>query len=130
MANQNCEHIDGIKTIKRPKTQECAECVKIGASWVHLRTCQTCGVTLCCDTSPNHHATKHAKATGHPVIASAEPGERWLYCYPDDLFVEYYCLFLWGGSNASDDIERVAAMSLDVPERLPKMRNVRLILIE
>ena len=25
----------------------------------------------------------------HPVIASAEPGERWLYCYPDDAFAEY-----------------------------------------
>ena len=23
------------------------------------------------------------------VIASAEPGERWLYCYPDDAFAEY-----------------------------------------
>src|SRR6266446_9137903 len=25
----------------------------------------------------------HARASGHPVIASAEPGERWSYCYPD-----------------------------------------------
>src|SRR6185369_15361856 len=31
---------------------------------------------------------QHARATGHPVIASAEPGERWLYCYPDDTFTE------------------------------------------
>jgi hypothetical protein len=31
----------------------------------------------------------YAHATGHPVIASAEPGERWLYCYPDDAFAEY-----------------------------------------
>jgi hypothetical protein len=56
---------------------------------MHLRTCQECGVTLCCDSSPNKHATKHANAVGHPVIASAEPGERWLYCYPDDAFAEY-----------------------------------------
>jgi hypothetical protein len=28
-------------------------------------------------------------ATKHPVIASAEPGERWLYCYPDDAFAEF-----------------------------------------
>jgi hypothetical protein len=33
--------------------------------------------------------TKHAHASGHPVIASAEPGERWMYCYPDDAFAEY-----------------------------------------
>jgi hypothetical protein len=67
----------------------CDECVKTGATWVHLRTCQMCGGTHCCDSSPNRHATKHAKATGHPVVASAEPGERWLYCYPDEAFVEY-----------------------------------------
>ena len=58
-------------------------------TWVHLRTCQTCGATLCCDSSPNRHATRHAQASGHPVIASAEPGERWLYCYPHDAFAEY-----------------------------------------
>ena len=33
-------------------------------------------------------ATKHARESGHPVIASAEPGEQWLYCYPDDVFVD------------------------------------------
>jgi hypothetical protein len=43
----------------------------------------------CAATSPNRHATAHAHATGHPVIASAEPGEQWLYCYPDDAFAEY-----------------------------------------
>src|SRR6266849_1461733 len=84
-----CQHIKTIKKVKAAQAYECGECVKIGASWVHLRTCQTCGVTLCCDSSPNRHATKHAHASGHPVIASAEPGERWLYCYPDDAFAEY-----------------------------------------
>jgi uncharacterized UBP type Zn finger protein len=89
MADVTCAHISAIKTIKPSQRYECEECVKIGSSWVHLRTCQTCGSTLCCDSSPNRHATKHARATAHPVIASAEPGERWLYCYPDDAFVEY-----------------------------------------
>jgi len=65
------------------------DCVKIGASWVHLRTCQDCGTTLCCDSSPNRHASRHARASGHPVIASAEIGERWLYCYPDDAILDY-----------------------------------------
>jgi len=85
----SCSHIDAVSEVRLPEVLECAECVKIGASWVHLRTCQTCGVTLCCDSSPNTHATKHAHASGHPVIASAQPGERWLYCYPDDAFVQY-----------------------------------------
>jgi hypothetical protein len=89
MNSGSCPHIDAITEVKLPEVLECAECVKIGASWVHLRTCQTCGATLCCDSSPNQHATKHAHASGHAVIASAQPGERWLYCYPDDSFVQY-----------------------------------------
>ena len=89
MPDQTCAHIESITTIKAPHRRQCDECVKIGATWVHLRTCQSCGGTHCCDSSPNRHATKHARATGHPVIASAEPGERWLYCYSDDQFVEY-----------------------------------------
>ena len=84
-----CEHLAGMKTVTPAKKHVCDECVKIGGRWVHLRTCQTCGGTHCCDSSPNKHATKHFRATKHPVIASAEPGERWLYCYPDDALVEY-----------------------------------------
>ena len=89
MPDESCEHINGITSVKQAKAHECEECVKMGSTWVHLRTCQTCGVTLCCDSSPNRHASKHARATHHPVIASAEEGERWMYCYPDDAFAEY-----------------------------------------
>jgi len=89
MPEQACAHIQSVKTVKRPKAQQCDECVKTGSKWVHLRTCQTCDVTLCCDSSPNRHASKHAHSSHHPVIASAEPGERWLYCYPDESYSEY-----------------------------------------
>jgi hypothetical protein len=89
MSEYRCEHLAPVTIVTHPKRRECGECVKTGDSWVHLRTCQACGATLCCDNSINRHATRHAQATGHPVIASAEPGERWLYCYPDDMFVEY-----------------------------------------
>jgi hypothetical protein len=89
MADRQCAHLRAIAGVRHPKRLECDECVKTGDRWVHLRTCQECGATLCCDSSPNRHATKHAKATAHPVIASAQPGERWLYCYPDELFSEY-----------------------------------------
>jgi len=84
-----CAHIDGVEEIKHAKRRVCEECMKIGAQWQHLRTCQSCGATLCCDSSPNRHASKHARAAGHPVVASAEPGERWLYCFVDDAFAEY-----------------------------------------
>src|SRR6184192_1611465 len=59
MSNGSCIHLSAITTIKPPISHECAECVKIGAQWVHLRTCQECGRTLCCDSSPNQHASKH-----------------------------------------------------------------------
>jgi hypothetical protein len=74
MTEGSCAHIETIKTIKHAKRRECENCVKSGSSWVHLRVCQECGGTRCCDDSPNRHATKHARTTKHPVIASAEPG--------------------------------------------------------
>ena len=84
-----CGHIEAVSEVKHAKRRECAECVKTGDSWVHLRTCQTCGATLCCDSSPNRHASGHSRSKSHPVVASAEPGERWLYCFADDAFAEY-----------------------------------------
>lgn len=89
MAKQSCAHLAAITTVKLPKRRVCEECIKTGDQWVHLRTCQECGITLCCDSSPNRHATKHARASKHPVIASAEIGERWMYCYPDTQVAEY-----------------------------------------
>ena len=89
MGEGSCSHIEAITSVKHPKRRECEECVKIKSRWVHLRTCQECGGTRCCDSSPNRHASKHARSSGHPVIASAEPGEQWLYCYPDEQLVEY-----------------------------------------
>ena len=89
MAENGCTHINSVTQVRLAKRRECEECVKTGSSWVHLRTCQECGATRCCDSSPNRHARKHANSAGHPVVASAEPGERWLYCFPDDAFAEY-----------------------------------------
>ncbi|MGN6616074.1 MAG: UBP-type zinc finger domain-containing protein [Ilyomonas sp.] len=84
-----CEHLRSLKEIKQPKEFVCEECIKTGSNWVHLRTCQTCGVTLCCDSSPNQHMTKHYHQTHHPVVISAESGEKWIWCYVDDVFAEY-----------------------------------------
>jgi uncharacterized UBP type Zn finger protein len=88
-ANETCDHIEAITEIKSAKAHVCDECVKTGSSWVHLRTCQNCGGTRCCDSSPNTHASRHARTSGHPVVASAEAGEQWLYCYSDDSYAEY-----------------------------------------
>ena len=84
-----CSHLNEIQEVKLAKEYVCDECIKTDDNWVHLRTCQTCGTTLCCDSSPNRHARRHVEESGHPVIASAEPGEHWLYCYPDDALTKY-----------------------------------------
>ncbi|QHS63677.1 UBP-type zinc finger domain-containing protein [Chitinophaga agri] len=90
MKDQNiCQHILAIKEVQLSEDHVCEECVKQGTDWVHLRTCQTCGVTLCCDQSPEKHMTRHYHAKHHPVVASAEPGERWLWCYTDEQFADY-----------------------------------------
>lgn len=89
MENNLCEHLNAITGIKVAKEYVCEECIKTGDTWMHLRTCQTCGVTLCCDSSPNQHASKHAHKSGHPVVSSAEPGERWLWCYVHEEMADY-----------------------------------------
>lgn len=89
MPADSCAHIRAIADVQRPSQPVCEECVKIDARWVHLRTCQECGRTHCCDSSIHRHASRHAQKTGHPVVASAEEGESWLYCYRDDAFSTY-----------------------------------------
>ncbi len=86
---KSCNHLETITSVKKAAAYECSVCVEKGDSWLHLRTCQTCGVTLCCDSSPNQHASKHVQQSEHPVIASAEPGERWLWCYSDKTIKQY-----------------------------------------
>ena len=86
MAN-DCHDFDQPRTVAA-RTIGCEECEKAGDEWVHLRICLDCGQVGCCDSSPNRHATRHAQHTGHPVIASFEPGESWAFCYPHDSYLE------------------------------------------
>jgi hypothetical protein len=72
---------DGIDPAAKPSGTGCVECSAVGGWWLHLRRCVECGHVGCCDTSPNQHASKHNAATGHPIITSFEPGERWFYDY-------------------------------------------------
>ena len=82
-----CGHIDSIRDVS-PSAPGCEECLETGSWWVHLRLCMSCGHVGCCDSSPNKHASKHAEAEGHPVVQSLEPGEDWLWCYVDELYLE------------------------------------------
>ncbi len=81
-----CEHLDEAPTCVEPQTPEgCAECLRDGTEWVHLRLCLACGHVGCCDSSPNRHATAHWHETAHPVMRSLEPGEAWRWCYIDEV---------------------------------------------
>jgi uncharacterized UBP type Zn finger protein len=81
---EECTHLDQIK-VRETKKHACEECVKLGDTWVHLRMCLTCGQIGCCDSSKNKHATKHFHKSQHALMRSIEPGERWMWCYIDEL---------------------------------------------
>jgi uncharacterized UBP type Zn finger protein len=91
MREEECTHLRSVTHERmapvRPSSAGCQECLASGDDWVHLRLCMTCGHVGCCDDSPNRHATKHFHSTGHPVIKSFEPGERWAWCYIDERMV-------------------------------------------
>ena len=72
---------EGINPSAEPSGTGCAECMATNDCWFHLRRCAQCGHIGYCDTSPNQHASTHSAATGHPIITSFEPGERWFYDY-------------------------------------------------
>ena len=87
MSQSSCTHLDQIRDVK-PGAAGCEECLQMNDRWVHLRMCLTCGHVGCCDSSKNKHATKHFHATSHPIVRSIEAGERWRWCYVDELFME------------------------------------------
>ena len=83
---ENCTHIDHVLITELPESVAgCEDCLAMGGEWLHLRICLECGHVGCCDDSPNRHATKHGRASGHPIIRSLEPGEDWCWCFVDEL---------------------------------------------
>ena len=82
-----CNHFDDVAAVNRSGAG-CVECLATGMQWVHLRECLICGHVGCCDSSIGKHATKHFHQTRHPVVRSMEPGERWGWCYVDEVMVE------------------------------------------
>jgi uncharacterized UBP type Zn finger protein len=82
-----CDHLSGLQPAP-PRAKGCEECIAAGTRWVHLRVCLTCGHVGCCDSSPGRHATSHFHETRHPVMTSFEPGERWAWCFVDNVDLE------------------------------------------
>ena len=83
----NCSHLKAVKT-DLAKSDGCEECLVTCDTWVHLRLSRTCGHVGCCDDSKNRHATKHYRASGHPIVTSLEWGENWSWCYVDGVVME------------------------------------------
>ena len=81
-----CTHLDHVLITELPDAVEgCEECLAAGGRWLHLRICLECGKVGCCDSSPNKHASAHARASDHPIIRSLEPGEDWSWCFEDEV---------------------------------------------
>ncbi len=81
-----CTYLDQIRDVQ-PSVQGCEDCLRTGDTWVHLRECLSCGHVGCCDSSKNRHATKHYHGSGHPIVATFQPGEEWPWCYVDETLV-------------------------------------------
>lgn len=86
MTNQ-CSHSQSVRKVTAT-TLGCAECLKSGQRWVHLRICRQCGHIGCCDQSVGRHATAHFHQSGHPVIEGYDPPEGWGWCYVDEIFID------------------------------------------
>jgi len=81
----DCSHLDMVEVTELPASVEgCEDCLRDGDVWLHLRICLTCGHVGCCDSSPNQHASRHARGIRHPLMRSLEPGEEWSFCAVDD----------------------------------------------
>ncbi len=81
MSGKQASNSNAFDPEVKPSGTGCVECEANGTWWFHLRRCALCGHIGCCDSSPNQHATKHYRETGHPVVQSFEPGEEWFWNY-------------------------------------------------
>ena len=88
MSADQCTHLDQVRYLApEGDVSGCAECLRTGGTWVHLRMCHTCGEIGCCDSSPSKHASQHATAARHPIARSVEAGEHWSWCYADQVMM-------------------------------------------
>lgn len=88
MSTETCVHFAELHSPVDPKSDACEQCIEMGDTWVHLRSCLGCGQVGCCDNSKNRHARKHWQEHGHPLIRSIEPGETWRFCFEDKVLAE------------------------------------------
>ena len=80
-----CLHLEDAPYVIKPVGPGiCLDCQREGTRTVHLRLCLDCGNVGCCDSSPAQHSRRHWTETGHAVMRSFEPGEKWRWCFEDE----------------------------------------------
>jgi hypothetical protein len=79
-----CPHLNQIGEVT-PGAAGCEDCLASADTWRHLQLCTSCGHVGCSDDSRKRHATRHFRATRHPIMRSFEPGESWGWCYVDQV---------------------------------------------
>ncbi len=85
LAGTQCDDLAELPAVETTVDPRCEACLAEGLRWVALRQCLTCGHIGCCDSSVGRHATDHFHQTQHPVMQSAEPDERWRWCFVHNL---------------------------------------------
>ncbi|MFC7405464.1 cation:proton antiporter [Georgenia alba] len=88
--SSGCPHLGEVAQVEPAGRYEdgCPECLAVGDTWVHLRSCLVCGQVGCCNDSKNKHGTAHFEETGHPMLRTIEPTEDWWYCYLDEVLLQ------------------------------------------
>jgi uncharacterized UBP type Zn finger protein len=74
---EQCPHLAATSQDTTVETTACEECGLTSPT----RVCLTCGHVGCCE-STNGHGSKHARASGHPIIRSlplAPTSFTWCY---------------------------------------------------
>ena len=92
MTQMTCKHLAQLPepAPEPPQPANCEDCVALGESvWAHLRMCLTCGHVACCDSSPHRPRGRRPRPVTDDFVTerSAEPGETWRWCYPDQRLV-------------------------------------------
>ena len=82
--SSGCSHLDQAHNVE-PQSTGCAECLRLGMRWVHLRLCLSCGHVGCCNASEGKHAHAPFEETGHPILRPHEPNETWRGCGLDEI---------------------------------------------
>jgi hypothetical protein len=88
VSQPDCSHL-GMAQQVIPSSQGCLECERDHTRWNALRICLVCGHVGCSDDSPEQHAFKHFRETGHPIIYeySNPSGNTIGWCYIDQTYI-------------------------------------------